>query len=169
MFELIYGSILIVSVDVLCSSQSDVARQSVYRGRGTLCMYPWGSGPTVPFLTMAQSPSSSSNQHSARYYNGAGFGVNVFLRCHIDNDFTMSIVQVHMDRCYQDDDPIVCYFCFPQIGCAVALWPGNIFMFNPQEPHCISSWCNSDDQVYCISCYLKTSVVGLNDNSNLTI
>ncbi len=123
----------------------------------------------VPFLTMAPSPSSSSNQHSARYYNGAGFGVNVFLRCHIDNDFTMSIVQVHMDRCYQDDDPIVCYFCLPRIGFAVALRPGDIFMFNPQEPHCISSRCKSDDQVYCISCYLKTRVVGLNDNSNLTI
>ena len=123
----------------------------------------------VPFLTMAPSPYSSSNQHSARYYNGAGFGVNVFLRCHVDNDFTMSIVQVHMDRCYQDDDPIVCYFCFPRIGCAVALRPGDILMFNPQEPHCISSRCNSDDQVYCISCYLKTRVVGLNDNSNLTI
>ena len=82
---------------------------------------------------------------------------------------TVSIVQVHMDQCYQDDDPIVCYFCFPRIGCAVALGPGDIFMFNPQEPHCISSHCNSDDQVYCISCYLKTRVVGLNDNSNLTI
>jgi hypothetical protein len=51
----------------------------------------------VPYLTMAPSPSSSSTPHSARYYNGAGFGVNVFLHCHVDNDFTMSIVQMHMD------------------------------------------------------------------------
>lgn len=123
----------------------------------------------VPYPTMAPSPSSSSAKHSARYYNGAGFGLNVYLRCHIDNDFTMSIVQVHMDRFYHEDDPIVCYFCFPRIGAAVALRPGDFFMFNPQEPHCISSRCQSDDQVYSISCYLKTRVVGLNDNSNLII
>ena len=81
----------------------------------------------------------------------------------------MSIVQVHMDRLYHEDDLIVCYFCFPRIGAAVALRPGDFFMFNPQEPHCISSRCKSDDQVYSISCYLKTRVVGLNDNSNLII
>ncbi len=73
----------------------------------------------VPYSTMALSPSSSLAQHSAQYYNGAGFGLNVFLRCHVDNDFTMSIVQVHMDRSYHEDDPIVCYFCFPRIGAAV--------------------------------------------------
>ncbi len=52
---------------------------------------------------------------SARYYNAVGFGINVFLRCHIDKDFTMSIVQVHLDEImYQNDDWIVCYFAFPQ-------------------------------------------------------
>ena len=121
----------------------------------------------VPYLTMAPSHSLSSTQKSARYYNGAGFGVNVFLRCHVDNDFTMSIVQVQMNKCYNEDDPIVCYFCFPRIGSAVALRPGDFFMFNPQEPHCISSRCKSDDRIYSISCYLKTRVVGLNDNSNM--
>ncbi len=74
---------------------------------------------------MAPSPSSSSAKHSARYYNGAGFGLNVNLHCHVDNNFTMSIVQVHMDRFYHEDDPIVCYFCFPRIGVAVALRPGD--------------------------------------------
>ncbi len=62
----------------------------------------------VPYPTMAPSPLSSSANHSARYYNGAEFGLNVFLRCHVDNDFTMAIVQVHMDRLYHEDDTIVC-------------------------------------------------------------
>ena len=95
--------------------------------------------------------------------------MNVFLRCHVDNDFTLSIVQVHMDRNYEYDDEIVCYFCFPRIGVAVALRHGDFLLFNPQEPHCISSRCNIEDQLYCISSYLKTRVVGLNDNSNLLI
>jgi hypothetical protein len=59
---------------------------------------------------------------SARYYNAVGFGINVFLRCHIDKDFTMSIVQVHFDEImYQNNDRIVCFFAFPQIGIAVPL------------------------------------------------
>jgi hypothetical protein len=70
---------------------------------------------------------------------------------------------------YQNDDWIVCYFAFPQIGIAAALQPGDILMFNPQEPHCISLRCNKDDNIYCISSYLKTQVGRLNDNSNMVI
>ena len=123
----------------------------------------------VKFRTMEASPSSK-HATSARYYNGVGFGVNVFLRCHTDKDFTMSIVQVHMDDImYHNEDRIVCYFTFPRLGIAVSLRPGDILMFNPQEPHCISSRCNEEDEIYCISYYLKTQVVGLNDNSNTVI
>ncbi len=120
----------------------------------------------VKLWTMEPSPSLL-HAKSARYHNAVGFGNNVFLRCHIDKDFSTSIVQVHLDEImYQNDDRIVCYFCFPQIGITVALWPGDILMFNPQEPHCISSCCNKDDNIHCISSYLKTQAVGLNDNSN---
>ena len=123
----------------------------------------------VKFRTMEASPSSK-HATSARYYNGVGFGVNVFLRCHTDKDFTMSIVQVHMDDImYHNEDRIVCYFTFPRLGIAVSLRPGDILMFNPQEPHCISSRCNEEDEIYCISYYLKMQVVGLNDNSNTVI
>ena len=101
------------------------------------------------------------------YYNGLGFGINVYLRSHVDRDFTMSIVQVHIDNhVYQFDDKILCYFAFPRIGLAVALQPGDFLLFNPQEPHSISSRCRKEDEIYCISSYLKTNVVGLNDNSN---
>jgi hypothetical protein len=120
----------------------------------------------VNFKTMEPSPSSS-NKKTARYYNGLGFGINIYLRSHVDHDFTMSIVQVHIDNhVYQFDDKVLCYFAFPRIGLAVALRPGDFLLFNPQEPHSISSRCRKEDEIYCISSYLKTNVVGLNDNSN---
>jgi hypothetical protein len=80
---------------------------------------------------------------------------------------TMSIVQAHIDNHnYQVDDRILCYFAFPRIGTDVALQPGDFPLFNPQEPHFISSCCKSGDKIFCIFSYLKMGVVGLNDNSN---
>ncbi len=115
---------------------------------------------------MGPSPSSSNKKH-ALYYNGLGFGINVYLRSHINVDFTMSIVQAHIDNHdYVIDDKVICYFAFPRIGMAVALWPGDFLLFNPNEPHSISSRCSREDDIVIISSYLKMAVVGLNDNSN---
>jgi hypothetical protein len=55
---------------------------------------------------MEPSPSGL-HAKSAGYFNfnSVGFGINVYLRCHIDKDFTMSIVQVHLDEImYQNND-----------------------------------------------------------------
>jgi hypothetical protein len=111
--------------------------------------------------------TSSSYQKTARYYNGVGLGINVHLRSHIDQDLTMSIVQAHTNNHnYQVNDKVLCYFAFPKIGMAVALRPGDFLLFNPQEPHSISSRCRSEDEIFCILSYLKMGVVSLNDNSN---
>jgi hypothetical protein len=50
------------------------------------------------FINLRKMEQSLSSIHAkaARYYNGGGFGINVFLRCHVDRDFTISIVQVHI-------------------------------------------------------------------------
>jgi hypothetical protein len=110
---------------------------------------------------------SSTHKKMARYYNGLGFGINVYLRSHIDREFTVSIVQAHINNNdYQFDDRILCYFPFPRIGTAVALRPGDFLLFISQEPHSISSRCKSGDEIFCISSYLKAGVVGLNDISN---
>jgi hypothetical protein len=86
--------------------------------------------------------------------------------CHTDLDFTLSIVQVNIDNIdYCADDKIICYFCLPRIGMAIALRHGDYLLVNAREPHCLSPRCHEDDQLYSISCYLKTSVVGLNNNS----
>ncbi len=102
----------------------------------------------VGFETMELSPSLS-HKKSARYYNGLSFGISVYLRSHIDWDFTISIVQPHIDNHdYQVDDRILCYFTFPRNGTAVALWPGDFLLFNPHKLHSISSRCKSGDKMF---------------------
>jgi hypothetical protein len=101
-----------------------------------------------------------------KYYGSIGFGCNVFLRCHTDSNFTMIIASVHSkgkDQYKVDDDAVV-YFCFPTLGVAVSLRPGDFLIFNSLIPHCISSQCKQTDDVYIVAMYLKSSVVGLNNN-----
>jgi hypothetical protein len=78
----------------------------------------------------------------------------------------MSIVQVFVKgkETFQIDDNVVVYFCFPTLGVAVPLRPGDYLMFNALVPHCVSFRCNNNDDVICLSMYLKTSVVGMNNN-----
>ena len=110
--------------------------------------------------------SSSWNLQPNKIFGGIAFGINVHLSCRKDHHYTWSVVSVHLhDYQYKSVDTIVAYFCFPRIGVAVPLQPGDLLVFNPKEPHAISSRYNSEDTVYCISMYLKTAIVGLNDNS----
>ena len=116
----------------------------------------------VPFKTM----SMPSDPTPLKYYGALAFGCNVFLQCHTDDDFTMSMIQVHLkgkDR-YDVNDDIVVYFCFPTLGCAVPLRPGDFLIFNALIPHCVSSRCRQEDDIMITSAYLKTSVVGMNNN-----
>ena len=65
---------------------------------------------------------------------------------------------------YGVDDAVVAYFCFPTLGVAVPLRPGDFLLFNALIPHSVSSRCRQNDEIFCISMYLKTAVVGLNNN-----
>lgn len=118
----------------------------------------------VPFKTFT---TTDPQQASAKFFGGIAFGSNVFLRCHTDQDFTMSISQVFCkDKShYGVDDDVIVYFCFPTLGVSVPLRPGDYLLFNPLIPHCISSRCKYDDDIMCVSMYLKTAIVGMNDNS----
>ncbi len=49
------------------------------------------------------------------------------------------------------------------MGIAVPLCPGDYLLFNPKEPHCLSSSCRPNHLVHSISCYLKTTIVGLSN------
>jgi hypothetical protein len=118
---------------------------------------------TVPFKTMSLSNSTKS---SCKYYSGLAFGCNVFLQCHTDEDFTMSIVQVFVNgkEIYHIDNAVVVYFCFPKLGVAVPLRPGDYLMFTSSVPHWVSSRCNNRDDVIVLSMYMKTSIVRMNNN-----
>ena len=118
----------------------------------------------VPFKTMTMPFSSQASM--LKYYGAFAFGRNVFLRCHTDADFTMSMVQIHLKgkEEYGVDDAVVAYFCFPTLGVAVPLRPGDFLLFNALIPHSVSSRCRQNDEIFCISMYLKTAVVGLNNN-----
>ena len=99
-------------------------------------------------------------------FGAFAFGRNVHLPTHIDNDFTYSLVSVHKHVSkYKLSDDVVIYFCFPRLGVAIPMKPGDSILFNPQEPHAASSRCFSSDDILCMSLYLKSTLVGLNDNS----
>jgi hypothetical protein len=121
----------------------------------------------VHFKTFSPTVDKKSSTLSSDFFGGIAFGSNVFLRCHTDADFTMSITQVFLKGCpeYQLKDRIIAYFCFPTLGVAVPLRPGDYFMFNALIPHCISSRCNMEDEIMCTSVYLKTAVVGMHNNA----
>ena len=78
----------------------------------------------------------------------------------------MSIVQVYLKgkEQYNIDDNIVVFFCFPTLGVAIPLRPGDYLMFNSLISHCVFSKCNNNDNVVILSTYLKTAVVGMNNN-----
>ena len=121
------------------------------------------SKKALSFPTMTEMGGSPA---ACRYFGGIGYGVNLHLECHTDDDSSYSIITVHLaNHQYILYDRIVCYFCFPRLEVAVALRPGDIFIFNAHEPHCISSRCDSTDILYVCSLYQKTKIVGLNDNS----
>ena len=67
---------------------------------------------------------NSTKDNSGKLYGSmATIGCNVFLPCHTDQDFTMSIVQAFMCGVnkYDVDDSIDVYFCFPTLGVSIPL------------------------------------------------
>jgi hypothetical protein len=120
----------------------------------------------VPFKRFTSSRADCPEQFDANVFGGIAFGTNVFLQCHTDADFTFSIVHVLLKGKlnYLPGDDVVTYFCFPTIGVAVPLHPGDYLLFNAKLPHCISSRCKFEDEILCTSTYLKTAIVGMNNN-----
>ncbi len=63
----------------------------------------------VPFKTMS---GPHNNRHCTKYFGAIAFGVNIFLRCHTDEDFTVSVTQVFLKGCdqYLVVDRVVAFF-----------------------------------------------------------
>jgi hypothetical protein len=75
-------------------------------------------------------------------------------------------LQEHIDR-YSMDAEICNYFEFPEQGIAVALRLGDMLLFNLLYQHCLSSRTSfyENKDVFSLSLYLKSAVVGKNDNT----
>ena len=50
----------------------------------------------VSFKTFTSSMADHPSNFNAQFFGGIAFGTNVFLRCHTDEDFTFSIIQVFL-------------------------------------------------------------------------
>ena len=110
-------------------------------------------------------PSSELKDEGTTIFSSMNISQDAYLRAHTDPDFTYSVMSAHLlDHQYLQDE-IIAYFCFPTLGVAVPIRPGDQLIFNPQVPHCISSRCNPHQTVISTALYLKAAVVGLNDNT----
>ena len=111
-------------------------------------------------------PSSGQEKEGTTIFSAMNISQDAYLRAHTDNDFTYATISAHLpDHHYSLHDEIIAYFCFPTLGVAVPIRPGDQLIFSSQIPHCISSRCNPDKTVISTSMYLKDAVVGLNDNT----
>ena len=99
--------------------------------------------------------------------------LNTYLSAHTDEDFFYSLMTTACCHALRDDidqyklhAEVSNYFVFPEQGIAVALRPGDLLIFNPKYHHCLSSCTEAyqNKDVYSMSLYLKSAVVGKNDN-----
>ena len=110
--------------------------------------------------------SNHDGSDHTKYFPSVAIGCNAFMPAHTDQDFTLSVCSVHIrDTDYKNFCEPITNFCFPRLGVCIAMYPGDILVFNPLEPHAISSRCRKSDNVYALTTYLKTAVVGGNNNS----
>jgi hypothetical protein len=90
---------------------------------------------------------------------------------HVDSDFFLSLLTVTtcehtLKNIYELNQPIALFFMFPELGYCVGLRPGDQLIFNPLYYHCVSTKNFSvyENPVHVTSFYLKTAIVGRNDN-----
>lgn len=91
--------------------------------------------------------------------------VNSYLNIHTDDDYFLSLCLNLTEEQPILESEILNYFCFPTKGVSVAIRNGDILLFNPLVEHCISSRVCKKKNVLGTTMYLKSAVVGGNDNS----
>ena len=110
-------------------------------------------------------PMAKEGKYSTLFSSLAA-AVNCFLNVHIDEDAGWSINTIisGKEEDYGMNAAIKNYWCFPELGIAVAMRAGDIILFNPLVYHCISSRCDESVDVVNATLYLKTAVVAGNNN-----
>lgn len=94
-------------------------------------------------------------------------GRNTYLPLHTDPDYMLSAVTVCGHHSV-DVDTTLQFFCFPTVGVSVALRHGDILLFNPSVPHCISTRTSTSADCFAFSAYLKSLVVSGNSNKHVS-
>ena len=90
---------------------------------------------------------------------------NVKIGVHDDNDSTHStVVILKKDYVCTPGDRVIAYFCFPRLGLAVPMRPGDVLVFNSREPHCLSSRSHESDSIYGMAIFMKAKVARGNNN-----
>ena len=80
---------------------------------------------SVGFVTMR----SSDGKVYAKWTIAQAVGVNLHASSHKDRDFFESFVTAHKEGAgYNNEDDVVVYFYFPELGHAVPLKPGMILV-----------------------------------------
>jgi len=104
---------------------------------------------------------NSSQKEQTSVLTNIALGMNVYLPQHQDEDAFLSVTMIYDTK--RNDKDILAYFCFAGLGFAVAMHHGDVLIFDPLEPHCISSRA-VDRDIYCMSFYCKSALVGGNNN-----
>jgi hypothetical protein len=100
---------------------------------------------------------------------------NYMSPAHIDEDAFMSVLfvtnvskteELQENSKYNMDQNVAFYFCFPTVGVAVALRPGDVLLFNPIYHHCASQRCEyyKAEDVFLTSLYMKSRQISKSDN-----
>jgi len=93
-------------------------------------------------------------------------GRNVFLNVHTDRDLVWCLTTVVAQGAVTEGDDVICYFCFPSLKMAIPLKNGDMLLFNPNVPHCVSSRCDGERDAFCVSFYFDPSVPSGNTNAH---
>jgi hypothetical protein len=128
-------------------------------------------------VTMGKSygdEHGEKNRKEAAMFAALANAIDYSSRAHTDLDFWFSLLTVNVPhllspkvRTYQLNSEVVHHFVFPEFGIAVALRAGDLLLFNPQYYHCLShKEVHYDNcRVHATSFYLKTNMMGMNDNT----
>ena len=122
--------------------------------------------PRFPIIKDSQYQSNNCYQQT-KIYTSLALARDYYSAAHIDEDFFLSamISLNDDDKEIKFDGQIITHFCFPECGYAVALRDGDCLIFNPKILHCCAHQETLDNgSVLCSSVYLKSNIIGGNDN-----
>jgi hypothetical protein len=117
-------------------------------------------------ISKANCLSAWPTMEGCKFVAAMASSVNYSAPAHRDDDYLFSIHQVNVDGCLDCEEIVQC-FCFPTLGFAIGMRPGDILLFNPHVYHCLSEKTDAfaDKDVHVTTFYVKTAHVGKNDNS----